>query len=109
MYMPYGHGDQIELYSETLDILQSTIDNMEPSPLMIVGDMNADLPKAPEINRHWYRQHPYNKHSYILYDFLRSNELMVSNFNFHQDVSYTYFNITTRSYIDHVFYIGTCQ
>ena len=71
--MPHfnSQSDQIELYSETLDILQSTIDNMEPSPLMIVGDMNAALPKAPEINRHWYRQHPYNKHSYILYDFFK--------------------------------------
>ena len=105
VYMPHfnGQSDQIELYSETLDILQSTIDNMELSPLMIVADMNAALPKVPEINRHWYRQHPYNKHSYILYDFLRNNELMVSNFNFHQDVSYSYFIINTRSYIDHVF------
>ena len=59
VYMPHfnGQSDQIELYSDTLDILQSTIDNIEPSPLTIVSDMNAALPKASEINRHWYRQH----------------------------------------------------
>ena len=68
---------------------------------MTVGDMNAALPEAPEINRHWYRPHPYNKHSYILYDFLRNNdhELMVSNFNFDQDVSYTYLKINTCTLI----------
>ena len=39
----------------------------------------------------------------ILYDFLRNNDFEVANFNFEQDVSYTYFNTISRSYIDHVF------
>jgi hypothetical protein len=105
VYLPYynGHNDQIQLYSETLDILQSSIDAMDPSPMMIVGDMNAPLPKHIQLSRFWYRQHPYNKHSYILYDFLRNNDLKAANFNFDQDVSYTYFNATSQSYIDHVF------
>jgi len=105
VYLPYynGYNDQIQLYSETLDILQSAIDCMEPSPMMIVGDMNANLQRHAQLSRYWYRQHPYNKHSYILYDFWRNNELKASNFNFDQDGSYTYFNATSDSYIDHVF------
>ena len=39
----------------------------------------------------------------FIYYFLRNNELNASNFNFDQNVSYTYFNATSQSYIDHVF------
>ena len=47
--------------------------------------------------------YPFDRHSYILYDFLRNNDFEVANFNCEQDVSYTYFNTISRSYIDHVF------
>ena len=105
VYLPYfrANADQIKLYSETLDILQSAIDGMDSSPIMIVGDMNAPLPRQAELSRYWYRLYPFNRHSYILYDFLRNNDFVVANFNFEQDVSYTYFNTISRSYIDHVF------
>lgn len=105
VYMPYynGRSEQIQLYNETIDILQSTIDGMEPSPLLICGDMNASLPSQTQLARFWYRQHPYNAHSFILYDFLCKNDLVVSNFNFSQDVKYTYSNANSCSYIDHVF------
>ena len=101
VYLPYSraNADQIKLYSETLDILQSAIDGMDPSPIMIVGDMNAPLPRQSELSRYWYRVYPFNRHSYILYDFLRNNDFEVANFNFEQDVSYTYFNTISRSYI----------
>ena len=68
---------------------------------MIVGDMNAPLPRQSELSRYWYRVYPFNRHSYILYDFLRNNDFEVANFNFEQDLSY--FNTISRSYIDHVF------
>ena len=105
VYLPYfrANADQIKLYSETLDILQSAIDGMDPSPIMIVGDMNAPLPRQSELSRYWYRVYPFNRHSYILYDFLRNNDFEVAHFNVEQDVSYTYFNTISRSYIDHVF------
>ena len=105
LYLPHYNGmhDQIELFSETLDILQASIDDMELSPLMIIGDMNATLPSNNQLVRNWYRKHPYNGHSYILYDFLCNNELIVANFNFKQNTSYTYCNAGTKSYIDHVF------
>jgi endo-1,4-beta-mannosidase len=105
VYVPYcnGHNDQIQLYSETLDILQSAIDSIGPSPLVSVGDVNAPSPRHVQLSRFWYQQHPYNKHSYILHDCLTSNYLKAVDFNFDQDVSYTYFNATSQSYIDHVF------
>ena len=88
MSPPKDTVDHIKLYSETLDILQSAIDGMDPSPIMIVGDMNAPLPRQAELSRYWYRLYPFNRHSYILYDFLRNNDFEVANFNFEQDVSY---------------------
>ena len=86
-----------------MDILQSAIDNMAPSPMMIVGDMNAPLPTTAELSRCWYRKHPYNKHGFVLYVFLRSKDLEIVDFNFKQDVPYTVFNSTSNTYIDHVF------
>ena len=105
VYLPYynGHMDQIELYNETLDILQSTLDTMDPSPVLIVGDMNASLPNNDLLARNWHRRHPYTKHSFMLYDFLRNNDLLIANFNFAQSIDYTYFNDCSTSYIDHVF------
>ncbi|KAK2144805.1 hypothetical protein LSH36_729g01005 [Paralvinella palmiformis] len=105
VYLPYynDHNDQFQLYHETLDILQSATECKELSPMLNVRDMNANLPRHVQFSGYCYRQHPYNKHSYILYDCFRNNELKSSNFNFDQDVSYTYFNITSHSYIDHVF------
>ena len=64
VYLPYfrANVDQIKLYSETLDILQSAIDGMDPYPIMIVGDMNAPLPRQAELSRYWYRLYPFNRH-----------------------------------------------
>ena len=61
VYLPCfrANADQIKLYSETLDILQSTIDGMDPSPIMIVGDMNAPLPRQAELSRYWYILYPF--------------------------------------------------
>ena len=61
VYLPFYNSttDQIRLYSETLDVLQSTLDNMDPSPVMIVGDMNTNLPQYQGLSRHWHRTHPF--------------------------------------------------
>ncbi len=47
VYLPYfdGSEDQIALYSETLDILQSAVNDCANVPCIIVGDMNAPLPQ----------------------------------------------------------------
>ena len=68
VYLPYfnGRSEQIDLLCETLDILQSAIDNMDSSPIMVVGDMNASLPHSSQLNKFWFRKNPFTKHSYIL-------------------------------------------
>ena len=65
VYMPHYDGsyDQIRLYSETIDALQYFIDDCESSPIMIVGDFNATLPRKTNISRNWYKSHPFNTHS----------------------------------------------
>ncbi len=105
VYMPYYNGtaDQIALYSETLDILQSVIDQCTDAPVVIVGDMNAQLPQHNRLNRNWYRTSPFTPHSMLLYDFLSNNDMFVGNFAFTQNVNYTYMKANYRSYIDHVF------
>ncbi len=62
VYLPYYDGtpNQVALYSETLDVLQSVLDVCPPSPTMIVGDMNASLPTQNKLSATWYRQSPYN-------------------------------------------------
>ena len=37
----------------------------------------------------------------MFYDFLSFNHLLVANFNFNQQVNYTYFKGASKSYIDH--------
>ena len=57
VYMPYYDGsvNKISLYSETLDEIQSIIDTNDPSPVLLVGDMNASLPQTQELKHQWYR------------------------------------------------------
>ena len=110
--MPFFNGrhDQVQLYSETLDTLQCAIVSVS-GPFAIVVDMNAPLPCHDALSRHWYRRHPFNTHNYLLHDFLSHTELIVSNFMFAQNCGYTYFNVNTKSYIDHVFipeYFANC-
>ena len=73
--MPYFNGsrDQLELYSETLSALQCSIDSSDPSPIMVIGDLNADLPRHIGLNRHWHKSRPFNAHSLLMYNFMVDN------------------------------------
>ena len=104
-YMPYydGSRNRIKQYSETLEDIQQIIDNNDPSPVLLAGDMNAPLPVGKQISRQWYKMHPFHQHSLLLYDFLANNDLYCCNFDFNQNVNYTYFKNGHKSYIDHVF------
>ena len=105
VYLPYEDGtkDQTELYINTLDQLQNTLDNCGNAPTVIVGDMNTVLPEEEYLSDNWYTRKPYNKHSAIMFEFLCQNKMCVANFMYDQDVSYTFRRGTVSSYIDHVF------
>ena len=106
VYMPHfdGTSNQVALYSETLEDIQVIIDTNDPSPIMFLGDMNANMPKGQSLSRGWHRNHPYTSHSLLLYDFAHQNNLYICNFEFKQDFNYTYSKGHDKSYIDHVFY-----
>jgi exonuclease III len=104
VYLPFNNGstEQTELYIETLDILQVLLNTYgDISPLMISGDFNTTLPQSAQLAHNWYRKHPFSKQSFLLYEFLSSNDLCVANFDFKQSVNYTYFKGKMKSYIDH--------
>ena len=105
VYLPYYNGcvDQTALFVDVLDQLQCVIDECADAPVMLVGDMNTNLPKHNELSRAWFRCRPFNQHSSILYDFLCNNDLIIADFSFDQLVNYTYELGENRSYIDHVF------
>ena len=104
VYLPYydDKADQIQLYIETLDILQGCIDSCDMWPVMVVGDMNSALPRAALLPTNWYRKHPFTTHSLLLYDFLVQNDLYFGNHCSKQKVQYRYFIGQHTSYIDYV-------
>ena len=92
VYMPFysGSKDQLELYVETLDLLQSILDKFaQDIPIMFLGDFNAQLPQQSYIQNNWYRCNKFNQQSVLLYDFIYDNSLIVSNFCFNQNINYT--------------------
>ena len=56
VYLPYynGKADQVELLCETLDKLQHYIDEIDPCPFLILGDMNTELPCSKRMLRNWH-------------------------------------------------------
>ena len=104
VYLPYhnGYADQITLYSDTLDNLQAIVDDCSGAPYLIVGDMNAALPKHMQLPRNWYRCRPFNHHSLLLHDFMTNNLMCAADLEFSQKVNYTYAKGGYTSHIDHV-------
>ena len=82
--------------------LQCLIDSSEPSPIMVIGDLNVALPNKIALNRTWHKRHPFNAHGLLMYDFIVDNELLVANFAFPQQVNHTYHKGRDKTYIDHV-------
>ena len=109
VYFPFyqsGNHEQTKEFIETIDQLQTVIDDSEGVPIKIVGDFNVKLPKQAKLNQSWFRRNGFNQHSYILYDFIVANNLFVADFHFRQPVSYTYYCHTSAKYtwIDHMLF-----
>ena len=101
VYMPFYNGEahQTDCYAETIDMLQSVIEQFGAiCPIHIIGDLNAQLPKRRLLHRRWYRLPGFNTHSSILYDFINDNDLCVADFTDPQHVQYTYFCDSTATY-----------
>ena len=86
VYLPYHNGtaSQVALYSETLSDLQTLLGVNEQSPIMVVSESNAALPKHCYLKKNWYKSQPFNKHSVLLYDFLCNNDLFIADFAYKQ-------------------------
>jgi exonuclease III len=110
VYMPYYNSQptQTELYIETVDILQSSVDHYGSlAPIQILGDFNVQLPNDDlDIlkNKHWYKASGFNKHSLIMNDFLIANAFYVADHCFEQNSKFTYFNYKRNvfTWIDHI-------
>ena len=107
VYLPFYNGDmnQTDLYVDTIDQLQSCIDKYgSMAPFQIIGDFNVQLPKEFKLNPRWYKGRGFNRHGSIMYEFLTGNELILADFMFPQEVSYTYFcdKINVHTWIDHI-------
>ena len=101
IYLPFFSGTSFENYNETLNKIHAIIETLD-SPVMLVGDMNAQLPQQQVLPVNWYRQRPFNKHSVFLHHFLCDYNMIVAKFHFKQNIKYTYFSVSSRSYIDHI-------
>ena len=101
-YLPFFSGTSCEKYNETLDKIHAITDAAD-SLVILLGDMNAQLPQQPVLSVNWYKQRPFNKHSVFLHDFLGDHNMISANFHYKQNMNYTYFSGTSRSYIDHIF------
>ena len=76
VYMPHNGHTQMECFLETLDKLQSHIDNCIPgSPVVILGELNTSLPAESNLTGGWFKQRPYSKRSLVLYNFLSDNDM----------------------------------
>ena len=107
IYLPHDNHkiEQLEIYMETLDQLQTCIDRHQDdgAAVIVVGDTNTRLPQSLKLAKSWYEKKPFNHRSALLYNFLTDNDMIVANFKFKQQKDSTYYKTGAQSYIDHVF------
>jgi len=108
IYMPYfdsGNINNTTMYIDTIDVLQALADKYSAEcPVKYLGDFNCQLPVNAPHSATWYRGVGFNKHSFILHNFINANCLKVVDMAHKQGVKYTYFchkrNVYT--WLDHV-------
>ena len=67
--VPYNSNtaSQSELYMETLDVLSQSIESTAGNtPYLVLGDMNAELPRGNVLEKNWYNCRPYNRHPVLI-------------------------------------------
>ena len=106
-YMPYWNssGGNVEEYATVISKLDAIISSLRPSaPVILVGDFNCALSPLPAELRPsvWHRLQGFTPHSAMMQDLLDDNDLVVAEFHYSQDVSYTYARGGCQSHIDHI-------
>ena len=69
VYLPFYHTSSSVLYNEILDKVHGIMETAG-SPVILLGDMNAQLPGQQNLAVKWYRDRKFNNHSLFLHDFL---------------------------------------
>ena len=113
VYLPYSDntGAQVELYMDTISIIQSIIDDHSNSgsQVLVTGDMNTSLPHMDILTPNWYKNRPFNENIAILYSFIEDNDFCVANMIFKQNINFTCENGSSHSYIDHILVPDFCR
>ena len=99
--LSYSCASSTPQYNEALDTIHAIAKTVN-SPIILLGDMNAYLQQQHKLSVNWYKQRPINRHSVLRHDLLSEYSMLSVNFKFKQSLSYTYFNYSSRSYIDHI-------
>ena len=73
-------------------------------PVRLVGDLNVQLPRGRKLPKYWTARMGFTPHSAIMYDFLITNNFVCVDFEYEQNLTYTYFQHETNVYtwIDHI-------
>ena len=65
VYLPFYRNSSIIEFSETLDKIHAIMESIN-SPMVLVGDMNAQLPQNSNLPVNCHKQRPFNRHSVLL-------------------------------------------
>ena len=100
VYLPYFCASSTPQYNETLDKIHAIAETVN-SPIILLGDMNAHLPHKITLVLTGISKGLLIG-SVLLHDLLSEHSMLSANLKFKQSLSYTYFNYSSRSYIDHI-------
>ena len=108
VYMPFyksGDRQQTEEFIATLDAIQTVVDEYaQLGPVRLVRDLNVQLPRGRKLPKYWTAWKGFTPHSAIMYDFLITNNFVCVDFEYEQNLTYTYFQHETNVYtwINHI-------
>ena len=106
-YMPYWDCSvqTVDNYAELVGKLDALIATHRTSaPVALIGDFNCALPRVPVIQRpaSWVQLRGFSPLSGHMQSLLDDHDLIVAEFCFPQETSYTYERGNCRTHIDHI-------
>ena len=106
-YMPFwdGSANTYVNFADIIGKLDALIAALRPSsPVALIGDFNCALPRMPAPSRptNWTQLRGFSPLSYQMQSLLDDNGLLVAEFCFPQETSYTYGRGNYHTHIDHI-------